>query len=410
VLGIVAFYNCVRIVWGERIARISFFLALFFPGWWYYATLGLFSHVLVVTLILWSLYSYLLYKKTPKFYFSALSGFLVALALFVRLAIAPWFGGIWIVLLFLDIYTRRKRMFLFYSVWAIMIGLFFVLPSLLVHQSLFGAVLQTGYVLSQEGQRSLFVEIFFPGGIHPATAFKNFYEYAIILFWYVTIPSLLGMLYFFIHLGKARLVERKYLFISVAVSLWLIIYYGSWTLTDNINFNVSIGVAYVRYWLPLFLLLIPFAVYGYTKINTLIKSHNISLVVGGSALLLYVILSAYAVFYQFEDSLVPIKKTLAINVQIRDEVIETTEEDAVIVSSRHDKVFFPSRDVVHVDSLANMSEDVSALIEKRPVYVYTIDSNEFIVNEYGFLFNERSLELTEVTQLEKGALYALTNK
>ena len=407
VLGLTAFYIIIAYVWNRNVARISFLLALFFPGWWYYASLGLFPNVLLVSFVLWSVASYILYKQTGKHIYTVASALFVSLALLVRLAALPWVGFIWLSLFVLDSSLRKKEHASFYLRFTGLVLMFFVLPLLVVQQSLYGGATATGYVLADTAGTLSLLQTLFPGGLHPRLALANVWDYYVILFWYITIPCLCGAIYFFVQLGKARRIQRKYFFMTVVIAAWLSLYYGSWLLFDNINNEVSIGVAYVRYWLPIYLLLLPFAALIGMRIVSFVTPTLLRKMVGAVLLGVVIGASGYDALFRHDDSLFPLHETLAANKIVKEEVIALTEPDAIIISYRHDKVFFPDRDVIHGNPAVIVEQILPHISYTRPLYLYTIDSPEVIMTQFTRPLAEEGIRLTVRQALSKGTVYAI---
>lgn len=403
VAGLIAFYKIVEYVFNREIAQVSFLLALFSPAWWYYASLGLFPNVLLVTLALWSIATYILFKQTRKHLYAVLCGICIALALLVRLAAAPWVLGIWAILLLLDARRKEKRMLHFYIVVSAMVVIFCIMPLLVIQTFLYGTAGATGYVISSAGEKSNSIAQYFPWGIHPRQALTVVWDYYVMLFWYSTIPAILGTVFFIARCKVYSLLQRKYAFLVILLAAWLSLYYGSGVIDDNINQEVTIGVSYVRYFLPLYILLIPFSVLGVSHILKNIKQLQLRRAAATVLILFSIMLGGYDVYVRYDDSLISVAATLMENRQVRNEVVALTPNDAIILSMRHDKIFFPERSVAHVNSYEELKKLIDVLHGPRPLYVYTIDDESVV---------EISIDVEMVRggqEITKGYLYAISN-
>lgn len=137
----------------------------------------------------------------------------------------------------------------------------------------------------------------------------------------------------------------------------------------------TLGLSYVRYWLPLSLLILPFIVYALIWLVQFIKSplRNYILFLF-IALLFYQ--SANLVLWQKVDSLLPVKERIATYKQVAEEINNLTPANSVVVTVRKDKVFFPERKVIHTfDNLPDnkqLLEILPKLVKVAPVYYYAL--------------------------------------
>ena len=74
------------------------------------------------------------------------------------------------------------------------------------------------------------------------------------------------------------------------------------------------------------------------------------------------------VFLDQEEGIFKIKNNIKGYQRIAHEVIKLTEEDAVIIAERNDKVFFPARSVIYKLNNERDKELIARLLDKRSVY------------------------------------------
>lgn len=411
-LGAWAYYLLIRDFWGVKNAFYSFFVLLALPAWWYYASLAFFPNVLLMTLILWSLVAALQFSKNRKLLWLLLSATLTAFALITRLAVFPWLAIIWVILAIMAV---RKKGISFVSlfIWLAVIAVFLFGLSVIQHD-LYGSNFATGYVLTEEIDTkaetlSGSLSNFSPVGWHPRLALKNFWNFYIRLFWFLSFPALLGLFVFLINIKKESIGRRIYLLIALLVGAWLVNYYGSWQLTDNINEAVvSLGGSYVRYWLPFYLFSIPLAVYGLIwLVSSIFKAPRPKYYATAFLLIVFFLVSFRLTYLDKNDSLLFVSQTLHENKLKKEAVLSLTERGAVIISYRQDKIFFPARAVMHTLNDASIFALLPELLKLRPVYFYSFLSDDDIASLIEEPLNEQGLELQFIAQIEDDRLYKI---
>lgn len=409
VFGVLGYYILIREIWGSRIAFYSALCLFFFPGWWYYASLSFYPNVLLLTLVLWSFVIFIIALRSQKTLYSFLSGILIGFALITRLVAFPWIAFLWI--LFLIHYSKKKlfsaRMIV---TWLITI-LFFMSLLLFIQSELYANPFETGYVLSETtyDKTAIFTNLYsrvIQPGWNPRIAVSVFFNYIAGLFWFIMIPAIFGVAFFLVPKRKRAIKHYYYIAATAGVALWLINYYGSWIVTDNITPGaVTLGVSYVRYFLPIYLLLIPLAVYGTYKFVILLFSRPLLRRFAFVFLLTFYILVTFRLtYFDKNDSLANVHETLLLNELKKEEVLEKTEENAIIVTYRQDKLFFPDRAVIHTLDDEYVFEKLSGIIEERPLYLYTFldEADVKILKERIQLYN---LGLERVTDVYDNTLY-----
>jgi hypothetical protein len=155
--------------------------------------------------------------------------------------------------------------------------------------------------------------------------------------------------------------------VVVLLSLFLILYYGSQV--DNLYNLKTIGVAYTRYWLPIFIGLVPFAVYGFFRISSFFVQKKYIYTGGLVYVVMVLVLSTRLVFGGI-DGLNATKKNLLHAVQIKTWVLAHTDPDAILVTDYEDKFFWPDRQVMVRFFDPRVGSAIESLLEKRGKEVY----------------------------------------
>ncbi|MFH1522651.1 MAG: glycosyltransferase family 39 protein [Patescibacteria group bacterium] len=264
-------------------------------------------------------------------------------------------------------------------------------------------------------------------GFHPRQSLRMFYHYFISMFWWIFSLALLGLFMFLQKIYKWKKKHLLYFLSYLTFSLILVIYYGSWEFFDNPDQeSFTIGNSYTRYWLPIYLGAFPFAsmfIIKFTKavydtssginginsnmqtflkkgvkknireakqmqIGEYMKKRNYlrdffkkyfkkpseNFLANSSQVFLIAliyIISLYFVMFGSEEGLYySIQKNYSAKKSF-EKVLELTESNSAIVTSYHDKLFFPERKVI-VGLFDNniMNSHYSKLVNYIPLYYY----------------------------------------
>ncbi len=414
-LGIIIFYFLIRRLFSERIALWSAFLLAFFPVYIYYSIRALFHNVLFVVLMLGGFYllSSLLVKKERRAKFESFlpaffGGVFIGLATITRTSEVLWlFPLLFFVWIF---YARRiglMRLLLFVG------GLFLaLLPVAYYNQILYGSFFYGGY---NEMNRSIdevaatgsgiaqslsggldylhglyqkLKGMIFYFGFKPDQSWLMFEAYAFKMFPYLVWSGLIGgsllLLLSAIRLKKKYLV---YIFSGLFVSAFLIFYYGSWKFSDNPNpDSVTIGNSYTRYWLPIYLWLMPLASFIIVRVGDSVLAmfkkvpRSVRIAFFGLQAVLVTLYAAWSisfVLFGSEEGLSYWRYNNAAERQALQYVFNNTEDGSIVISRYHDKYLFPQRRVI----VASLPDDevlkvASAIVDKYPVYYYNFFLDE----------------------------------
>ena len=105
--------------------------------------------------------------------------------------------------------------------------------------------------------------IFIPFGFHPRLILNNFSKYFYQLIWPYIIIAGFSFIFLIIKLKVTKNKEFKrrwkyYLLSLLIIFPIILIYYGSWDIADLLVKKLNIiSISYVRYFIPLFILILP---------------------------------------------------------------------------------------------------------------------------------------------------------
>lgn len=412
ILGALAFYGIVKKIFGARAAMISFILLLMFPAYWYYVSRFLYPNVPFASFLLiaaWAAMNGALHRGGAKRYLMIFS-----IGLAAALAIRP-VEFLWVLPLMALAFVFYGKNFswhkLFYS--ALIMG-FIAIPILANNLFLYGNVFGSGYTLKQpigavadfggKGDGGAWSAIS-PYGLHLRAIAENINHIFIKYLWWFSAAVLLGFLISFF--SKKRKETDAYFTIAALLSAWLVIYYGSGNFTDNPSGGITIGDSHFRYWLPVFIVMMPFAGVAAEKIIFRLRPFYKN-IFGAAGLFLAVVFSVYAAIFSQDDGLLAVKNNLKNSYEVKTAVMDIVGPDGIIITGRQDKIFFPERRVLYAQKIADpqLFYNLKKLKNKN-FYIYAIGptTEEFytlgnIARVYGF-------ELKRIAIFGKEVLYKL---
>jgi 4-amino-4-deoxy-L-arabinose transferase-like glycosyltransferase len=446
-LGIIIFYLLIKKIISDRVALISAFLLATFPVYIYYSIRSMFHNVLFVVLVLCGIYFVVLaagkkrvkseeivkvsiYKKFFTIRLGLLSwlkmlaafvgGAFMGLALITRSSEIIWLApAAFIAWLF---YAKRLGIIKFVLIFC---GFFLaVIPNFYFNQALYSAPIYGGYnemnrsiddlsktgsdmvktALNGGGEYNQYFEAIYRNvfyfGFKPEQSISMARHYIPEMFPILTLAFLLGVLLIFII--SIRKFQKKYLayfLVFGIIAAVLIFYYGSWKFNDNPDpSRFTIGNSYTRYWLPIYLMMMPVASLAIVRISGAlflagkeVKQRWRKIAIGGvqAAMVLFIAASGvlFVLFGSEEGVAYLYYNNLAEQANAR-QVFSLTESDAVIITRYYDKFFFPDRRVI----MGTIPDDevltaASKLVKYYPVYYYNFYLNEADVT----YLNERKL-------------------
>ncbi len=425
-LSSISFYVLLTRIFSQKVAMLSAVLLLIHPAYWYYASRGMFPNILFVDLLLlgfalilaslssrdamreispsrWNVWEAL---RDAKVIYALCGGLCIGLALTVRLSEIVWVVGILALLLVFNIRSVGW-------VRPSLIGVVMALPIvglLIVNQTTYAHAFAGGYPIPTpsipalqpgswqaalqgvagptwgglvgevvRGLHSLY-SLFFPFGFHPRAFLQHGMSYGVMLMPWLALPALIGV----VEVARRILTSRDsgewkshviYLLVTLGVAGWLITLYGSWVFFDNPSRETTIGNAYVRYWLPIYILSIPYIAEGIAWIAKQVR-------VGAQSAVVVIIVgfltsaSFFSVWYVSEDGLMSVRDSISHYHEVVESVQMITPKDAVIISQRSDKLFFPERRVALWEDEFKELTVMAGFAKNHPVYYFGVWDQE----------------------------------
>ncbi|MFH0840503.1 MAG: glycosyltransferase family 39 protein, partial [bacterium] len=424
-LSIIFFFLLIRRLFNQPIALISAFFLASFPVYIYYASRSMFHNIPFIAFLIIGLYfatvmvqmahkiktaeaegKYLekkLWIRNWSLIHAGLAGLFLGIATTMRTSELIWLGPL-LLLLWLFNITRvgLAKLLLVLAFFTIAF-----VPVFYWNDIMYGAPLNTGYselnqsvvniasssteivksTVKQEFNKvptlaEKLRDNFFFFGFKARHAIKMFYHYFYLMFGWLFWLAMAGGITFLSYWGFQRRQHWVYILVYFAIFPILLFYYGSWVFYDNPDPNsFTIGNSYTRYWLPLYLGVMPFAALAITAITKLIfRTKYLYNPIRVGIVLAVLLWSAWFVSYGSEEGLRPsLERHLANRTQYY-EVLELTEPNAVIITTYHDKLFYPERKVI-VAPITDYELNIrfAKAVKLMPVYYYsfTFPENDF---------------------------------
>ncbi len=385
----VFFYGFLKKIWNRRVAALSAVLLFFVPAWWYYGSRPFQHNIAFVFFLVVSLF-FLVYAWEAKKYRKILMG-LGAGSLFLSLYIRP-VEFLWIAIALFLVYSvtragwKRSDLAVFVSVGMGALVLFFSTQSWF-----YGSIFGTGYIkplptgesasfLTGTESISFLRTLFAPFGFDALVILKNSYHYLWRLFSPWGTLTILGIIFFLTSEWKNFFTtvsaKKIYTVVYVFVTIFFVLYYGSWGFFDNLAQVFSIGSSHVRYFLPIYVGALPFV-----SITLLWFFSQTARFVRGLSILLFffVLLQSGQVVYASFEGLDQIKKTVENYYSWRNQVYREVPEDAIIVTQFADKYLYPERKIIPGFTEPERFSAVLALLESG-YRVYWFDPAVQVVN------------------------------
>lgn len=446
-LGIILFFLIARRLFNERVGLWSAFILASFPVYIYYTARSMFHNVLFVVLLLAALYLFLLaleaHRRWPSLLAALGAGFCAGLAVITRTSELLWLAP---VLLLIGLCYLR-RLGAYRIVLAISGFLTALAPAMYYNKILYGSFLFGGYnemnrslesitraggeflKFTWQGQfvyyrdclAAIFHNIFY-FGFNASQSLAMFQNYLPKMFPALSILALLGFILLVVRLIRRR--EKKfivYILSGLILTVILAFYYGSWKFSDNPDkTHFTIGNSYTRYWLPIYLFLMPLAALAITKLGRALSAvagkldlQVKKLISFGFQVVIVASLAAVSiifVLYGSEEGLAYLYNNNQAEKATTEFVWWATPADSIIITRYNDKFFWPERRVI-VGSLpdAGLSVLAAKLVKHYPVYYYGFyfsSADVKYLNENRLAAYNLSLRLISKTNINSG-LYAL---
>jgi hypothetical protein len=186
--------------------------------------------------------------------------------------------------------------------------------------------------------------------------------------------------------------DLVYIVVLGTLSVILIAYYGSWIFYDNPDPNsFTIGNSYTRYWLPIYLGLLPLAALVIVRASACLKWQPAVWLARVLVVLAITYASVQFTLWGSEEGLVPSARR---QIEARGEyqrLMAETPAEAVIITRYHDKLVWPERRVIMGLLTDERMNELYAGLVKQGVAVFY----------YNFSFGERDLAHINQSKLAK---------
>ncbi len=372
VVSILCFYFLISKIFNKQIALTSSMLLFFCPPLWYYSAKSMYHNAGFLSFaIIGASFLFLNKKSSYKF---LLSGIFIGLALSFRLSEA-----LWIVPIITGSFVLYKNKIDFKKSILFFLGI--LLPIILVfyyNNQIYDNPLINGYISNSPNSDNAsllvyFLKIITPFGLNVKVLLENFFNYIVSIFWFLTVPAIFGVIIFLKN--KRNKIQNLFFFSYIFLTAWLIFYYGSWEIKDNISYsNVTIGNSYVRYWMPIYVFALPFMVLFLNKV----KAKNIfGRIAFFSFLGVYILSSVNLVMFHGEESIISVKNNLLKYSDVNKEIVDLTNDSDIIITRYYDKVFFPERRVIYMDKDDySVFSKIVKIIDTNNIYYYNNQINK----------------------------------
>lgn len=364
------YYWLTKKFFGKTVALLSLFLLMVNPVFWYNAGRTFYHNGLFLLFLILFLFFALFLNGEEKntarawWYFS-LSGIFLGGALFVRPAEVLWVGFLAALLFFYNLWKKN------WTALALLAALLPVGAMLFLNHDLYGGYLRFGYatteavtesssvIVPQLSRLGIFQQLIFPFGLHPLSVLRRFAGYGVTPLWWHVILIFLGGIaclpklinFFGRKKEKDAALWSVYLIVLSLVAFYLIMYYGGFTaefFTDpGQEVQYEIGSAYLRYWLPIYVLAGPLAAAGLLFLRDRLRCVAYQRVFIGGFIVLAVFLSGRAVFLLPPEGFSTISQSLRDFSAVAAQTEQKTSPEAVfLVPAWADRIYFPERRVV----------------------------------------------------------------
>ncbi len=365
-LGVLYFYLLIKSIFGRQTAWWSAALLTIHPAWWYYTDRSLLPNILFISLLIIAIYYWHQMSKDGKPRHFILATFFTSICLLVRPSEVVWVASATIMYLLI----QRRRLFWSSLLW-LLLGSVPILLLVTSHSlDMRQLILGSGYSIAQRigsgGMLNIW-QLLLPFGFHPRLILYVVWNFVIVLMWPFTLFTVLGYL-----LARRHFVERRHQYYFLgwsALSLYLLVYYGSWPLTDNPNpAAVTIGISYVRYLLPVYVFGLPYLSWLILSIGRELLPRTRRLWLA-SVFIVLILFSAQTAVLRGEESWRKQRQDLLSYDRIASRIKQEVPSQAIILTERADKYLWPAYTVLVPQGDNHYLQAAEELLEqKRTIY------------------------------------------
>jgi len=364
-----------------NIALITSLLFLSLAPWVFFANEVMLPTILFIFLVLlgWLMIAQHWHKEHDKYHWRWLLGcLLLSLAIVVRPTELVWLAIISALIFYFNKNKINRRHILEGGIAFVAVFVLFLILNKLTYGNWFTlgySDLQSGAVATEFDRsagfslRGFFKLLFAPFGFDFTLILKNFYKYFVKI---VVLHFVLATFGFIMIWRDKNLpkVWRQYLLLTPIIFVFILLYYGSWNLADPLVKELNtISISYVRYFMPLYIWILPAVILA---INQMFPKSGRKNVFGNYILIVTVILSSLQLaFFATNDGLIANRQNLKNYYAQFAAVKKIVPEQAIIITDREDKIFFPYYRIVVPQNNPLLWPRVAKIVGQAPIYYYT---------------------------------------
>ncbi|MFH0779851.1 MAG: glycosyltransferase family 39 protein [Parcubacteria group bacterium] len=362
--------------------------------------------------------------RKNKFLNICLSAMFIGLSLTVRTSEIAWIG-----LFLLVFYLFQRKNYNCKQILTCLFILAVILSGLLaLNYSVYRNIFVSGYTAFESSAAQVnpilnFIKtLFLPFGFDIKSIAVHFYNFFIKYLWFYFIPSLIGLIYL-LKQKELNIKIKTFICSLSTVSIYLIVFYGSYSPWGQSgqpeNMYVNVGAPHLRYWLPIFAMLLPLIYVFFEKIIGevfILQKSAIKNVVLVVFLILVAAFSFNTVFYNQDEGFAKIKNDIAdFRPRLNGVKALVPANSVLIAPDWADRIFWPEFSVVYsIKDSKIHSGDIFAKIQTlaalRPLYYYSASSAQDIA-DLNLKFNKYDLTLNKISEIFKGEqLYQLKSQ
>lgn len=399
--GLVSLFFVFRRFWSRWWALLGVTLVAIHPAVFIYATLPYLHNGTLTAGLMIAGWLFLRLLERPSWRRSALFGLGFGLALSFRPVEALWLAPAVVVMLVSRRLWRELTL-------AGLVILSCQTPWLFANRAVYGSWLSSGYT---------------PGGVFtdavgaatitapaktlltPAGGEWN-WHWLSSMWWYfiLLLPawSILSVAAFIRYFRRKFTTSGKVIKLSLItlMALFPFVYYGSWNLYPTTpSTDVGVFAGYVRYWLPLYVVMAPGVVLGLRQVRRRwIIVVLAGLLMGSQLTSIWAHpVSGLRARFQADQK----------NRIIRVTVLAATETNAVIIAGHRDKYFQDQRlSVFRLPETPVEWQNLQTLVSHRPVYLYN-SFGEYDLEKLQLLLASQRLQLAPARTIGRDALFRL---
>ncbi len=381
-------------------------LLAFFAPWLYFANLVMLPSILIIFLYLLSTYLFLYTFSNSRVRgnYGGIVIFSIASVVFALSVLARPSEFIWLasILLFSVYFNKNKiktkHYFIFISICLLFTGI-----TLYFNKLVYGAYFSFGYLNLQSdstnfsslssafGGRYL-LNFFLPFAWQTKIFLRNIFYHFILLIWPYWILVFTALIILRKKVFTLENIWKKYLLICLVASFLLFIYYANWDIADqSVKQYNKISNSYIRYFLPLYILWLPIFA---KSIQVIFKKYFYQSII----IILLSIFSLHLAFYASFDGLLVQKKNINIYYQQFEQVKKIVPQDAIILTIKSDKIFFPAYQVIVPQGDLPLWPRIAKLLTQRSAF-YVHDLSDTDLAKEKAVALQAGIELKFISEL-----------